>query len=238
VNNEHDASTGTRPNASGEDVVSSYLDSTVVPPATHARLSVWVNGAGFFSPGGVPLPPLVGGPVLDTTNFGNEGTGGNRCVGTEGAVGPPRPVVQTAPVRTPGGVGKSARVEMWDSPGDDCPPALATLAGVLQAYRFNLDFSTDLVAWTNDTRSAAPTPRPILAGGANPDPACCLYASVQRNTWTIRFAIAFPAAAAPVARGTLALARDASPTRLAQGVAALEVRSPVSLNLLGIQERM
>lgn len=229
VNNELDANTPTRPVAAGgEDVVSSYLDTTGAAPTTHTRISVWMQGA---------VGPLAG-PVLDTTNFGDEGTGGNRCVGTEGAVGPRIVHALAAPLGTPGNVGKSLQVEMWDSPGDDCPPALTALPGALTNYRFNLDFRSDLLVWTNSQRTPTPTPRPVTSPASPaPHPACCLYATVQTNTWSIRFVHNFGALAAAVPAGVVALIADGNPTRLAARITTTEVRFPISLRLLSIQER-
>jgi hypothetical protein len=244
VNNELDAATpATRPNASGEDVVSEYLDTTGAAPATHSRISVWVNTATkFFVPGGTP-PVLVPGPVLDVSPFGNEGRGGNRAVGTEGAIGPPSlvktPVAATA--TDPGG--QTWQILMFDSPGDSCPPVLTSLPGTLASYRFNLDFQSDLVVWTNVRGVPDPTPGPIQPGSAAPDAACCLYSSVQTNTWNIRFAIAFVPATGAVVGGVptinVTLTKDASATRRARPVgAALETRAPpTALSLLGVQER-
>jgi outer membrane protein OmpA-like peptidoglycan-associated protein len=220
----------------GEDVVSEYVDTTVAPPATHRRISIWApaGGPAVFPPGGA-APVILGGPVLDTTNFGNEGTGGNRAVGTEGGVGPPLPIA-----RVPLAVGETWRVQMWDSPGDNCPAAQGFLPGRLSAYRFNLDFATDLVFWTNVTRVPGPTPAPIIAPALpTPDAACCLYSSVQRNTWQIRILFTFPAAGpgVPNAGNTITLTRDANPIRLAVPLNLHEVRAPVSLNLLATDAR-
>jgi hypothetical protein len=239
VNNELDATSGTRPHASGEDVVSGYLDSGVFPAKLRTRLSVMTSPPANFFPGGV-APVLVPGPVLDVSPFGNEGQGGNRCVGTEGAVGPPIAHAQGAAVGTPGGIGRSIRVEMFDSPGDSCPPTMVSFpAAVLTTYRFNIDFRSDLVVWTNAaTKLPAPSPGPIT-GGTVPDQSCCLYSTVQTNFWSIRFAFAFAAVAAPVPAGAVTLTRDPKRKRLATPIQspATEVRFPIGLNLLGSQER-
>jgi hypothetical protein len=211
-----------------EDVVSEYLDTTGATPVTHRRVSVWTSiGAGTtFGPHGA-APTVVAGPVLDTTNFGSEGTGGNTAVGTEGAVGPPTPIQ-----KDDASVGQHWTIEMWDSPGDSCPPAHGFLPGTLVVYRFNLDFRSDLVFWTNTTGVPDPTP----------DPACRLYSTVQTNHWSIRFAMAFNAttgAALAVPKVNVSLQRDAQPTRRAASAATkgLEIRSPISLNLLATDAR-
>jgi hypothetical protein len=242
VNNEL-AGAGSPTAPPTEDVVSNYRDPA--PPNTvHPRLSVWVQppAHGFLQVFTLPAPPLPPppvltiqpGPVLDCTNFGNEGTGGNRPVGTEGAVGPPLPIRKVARPRPAGGgnLGQLWTVEMWDSPGDNCPAHHEGFAtAVLINYRFNLDFRTDLVFWTNN----GGTPAPSI------DPACRLYSTVQTNTWRIRFSCNFPAAgpAAITTALSISLTRDANPTRKARPVqgSGLEVRGPISLNLLIVDSR-
>jgi hypothetical protein len=161
-------------------------------------------------------------------------------VGTEGAVGPPIAHAQAAAVGTPGGIGRSIRVEMFDSPGDSCPAAMISFpAAVLTTYRFNIDFRSDLVVWTNAV-SKLPAPSPgAMVGGTVPDQSCCLYSTVQTNFWTIRFAFAFAAAPAPVPAGAVTLTRDPKRKRLATPIQSpsTEVRFPIGLNLLGAQER-
>jgi hypothetical protein len=158
-------------------------------------------------------------------------------------VGPPIAHAQAAAVGTPGGIGRSIRVEMFDSPGDICPPAMTSFPGaVLTNYRFNIDFRADLVAWTNAvTKAPAPSPGPV-GGGAPPvpDQSCCLYASVQTNFWNIRFAFVFGAAPVPVPVGAVTMTRDPKRKRLAVPIQnpSTEVRFPIGLNLLGIQERV
>jgi hypothetical protein len=116
---------------------------------------------------------------------------------------------------------------MWDSPGDSCPAAHEGFPGaVLASYRFNLDFQSDLVFWTNITQVAGPTP----------DPACRLYSSVQTNTWTIRFDCTFDNLG-HIHIGTaltIALTQDGDATRVSTPVAGsgLEIRGPISLNVL------
>jgi hypothetical protein len=223
-----------------EDVVSTYLD-----PATgnvHTHSSVQVANPNTFVPGaGGGVPMILAPPFLDVSPFGNEGTGGNTCVGTESpaAPGPPPPPASgilkvDAPTATnPLRVGQQWTIKMFDSPGDNCPPTHAALPGRLTTYRFNLNFRTDLVFWTNIQQVAGPTV----------DPECHLYASVQTNHWTIRYSIAFNAAGnAP--RQTAASLRvhvekDKKPQRLATPVqgSGLEVRFPFLLNVLGIDAR-
>ncbi|MDB5048344.1 MAG: hypothetical protein JWO30_1415 [Fibrobacteres bacterium] len=227
VNNE--LAVATSPTAPlGEDVVSEYTDTTVAPPVVHRRISVWVSAAAgsTFAPGGA-APALVSGPVLDTTNFANPGTGGNLCVGTEGRVGPPLPITKTALA-----VGQTWQIEMWDSPGDNCPSAHGFLPGTLTAYRFNLDFRSDLCFWTNIAKTAAPTAD---------DPASRLYSRVMTNTWQIRLGFTFnPAtgASTPAPAGAVTMAKDAG-TGLAQPVqgSGLETRFPISLNMLATDAR-
>ena len=244
----------------GEDVVAEYRDTTGPgPPRIHRRTSIWTpptiappgvlnwpatvaasGGNQVFVPGPGPAPVLVSGPVLDASPFGSEGTGGNTPVGTEGAVGPPvNPAVGPGPPPQPGviknpdpgGVGERWQVHMWDSPGDFCPGAHGSFPGTLSAYRFNLDFRTDLCFWTNVTG----------VPGATPDAACRLYSTAQTNTWTIRFDVAFNAATGAAILGTnnIIRVRDAQEKRLAAPVRSsrLETRGPISLRLLGTDAR-
>jgi hypothetical protein len=243
----------------GEDVVAEYNDPSTAPPTVHPRTSIWTatNPGTRFLPTPPPPPPpavappppappsIVGGPFLDTTNFGGEGVGGNTCVGTEGAIGPPKPINKTA-IAT----GERWRVEMWDSPGDNAPlrhegfPGTAANQIPIIRYRFNIDFRSDLVFWTNYVKV------PTAAG--NPA-ACLLYASVQSNRWNIRISfrydaptVANPAAHPPVVAAPGAshqVTKTISMVKLAKRATqpvednGLQVRSPVSLNLLAIDAR-
>jgi hypothetical protein len=244
----------------GEDAVAEYNDASTAPPTVHPRTSIWTAtnpGTTFLPappppPAGAPAPPappaptIVGGPFLDTTNFGGEGLGGNTCVGTEGAIGPPKPINKTVLA-----TGERWRVEMWDSPGDSAParhegfPGTAANPIPIVTYRFNLDFRSDLVFWTNYEKSAANNG----AAGSR------LYASVQTNGWTIRISYRFnpptpanPAAHPPVAAApgasvqvtqAIAMVKDANATKPAQSAetAGLQVRAPISLRLLGVDAR-
>ncbi len=79
----------------------------------------------------------------------------------------------------------------------------------------------------------------ISPAATAPDPACCLYSTVQTNRWSIRFAFVFGPAPTPVAVGAVTMTKDANPKRLAQAIAggSTEVRFPIDLRLLGTQER-
>jgi hypothetical protein len=234
VNNEL-ASPGSPTVPPTEDNVANYRDPN--PPNTiHPRFTVWVrppNHTPFQT--FRPPPPVAGftvqgGPVLDTTNFGQEGTGGNRCVGTEGAPGPPLAIRKTArPNGTgaAGNVGQRWRVQMWDSPGDNCPRRHEGFpAARLIDYRFNIDFLSALVFWTNVSGVQRPT---VHA-------ACRLYSLVLINTWTIRVAMTFNAAGVSVITTPLAIVMVQDPTPVKAAVPVdgtdIEVRGPVSLNLL------
>jgi hypothetical protein len=221
----------TRPR--GEDAVAEYQQTTA-PGATMTRRRVSIltsTGAGstFLPGGGAPTPVRM--PVLDTTNFGNEGTGGNRAVGCEGAVGPPTPIQKRNVA-----IGQRWRVQMWDSPGDSCPPQHDADPGPgttwpLTGYRFNLSFRSDLCFWTNSSRAA----------GATRHAACRLYVSVLTNHWDIRISHRFnPATGAGTpGRRTLRMRRDPTPTRRGVPVkgSGLEVRAPIYLNLLATDAR-
>ena len=242
MNNELD--TG----AVGEDAVAVYLHTPPpipnpvpggppipMPPVPRQRISVRVPpalGGTTFLPGGVAPPAAWDmGPVLDTSINATAGTGGNTVVGTEGAIGPPIPIVKTALA-----LGQRWTVEMWDSPGDSAPAAHGGFAPTrLISYRFNLDFRSDLVFWTNTTHSAA-------VSGAN-EVAHRLYSTVQTNTWSIRCSVSFDAAGnavAPVpARATVRINKDGDPRRKATPLdgQAAETRGPQLLSMLAIDAR-
>ncbi len=152
------------------------------------------------------------------------------CVGTEGAPGPPIAVV---PIPLPAGghalaYGEDRTVEMWDSPGFGAGPNAIMYPGSLVDFRYEYNFRSDLVVWTNVT----------LAIGATGTTACRLYATVQTNRWTVRYRITFdPPGSATAGRShvatalTITITKDARPTRLATPVegSSLEVRFPISL---------
>ncbi len=230
-----------------EDVLSNYTMPAAPPapppapppppPVVHPRFSEWaqppVHGIfQKFTPANAVPFTVQAGPVLDVSPFGNEGTGGNTCVGTEtpAGPGPPIPIAKNARPRPAGGgnLGQRWTVEQWDSPGDLCPAQHEGFAAaVLTNYRFNLNFSTDLLFWTNITNVPGPTP----------DPACRLYSTVQTNTWNIRFSCNFsgPGGAMVVTNAlAVVLAQDANVTRKSIPVQnpGCETRAPFSLKLL------
>jgi hypothetical protein len=249
MNNEID----TGPN--GEDAVATYTHTPAplpvpagppipLPAVPRYRISVRVNpavqpavnpatGACDFLPGGPAAPAAWDmGPVLDTS-MAAAGIGGWTVVGTEGptAPGPPIPIVK-ANVQP----GQRWTVEMWDSPGDSAPTTHGGFAPTrLVAYRFNLDFRTDLVFWTNTAKAPAAT-------AAN-EPGHRLYSTVQTNTWSIRAAVNFDvagAAIAPVpATATVTLNKDANPNRLATPLDSqpAETRGPQLLSMLAVDAR-
>jgi hypothetical protein len=248
MNNEID----TGPN--GEDGVATYTHTPApvpvpvgppipLPAVPRYRISVRVNpgarppanpatGGRDFLPGGPAAPAAWDmGPVLDTSINVNAGTGGNTVVGTEGAIGPPIPIVK-ANVQP----GQRWTVEMWDSPGDSAPTSHGGYAPTrLVAYRFNLDFRTDLVFWTNTAKTAAAT-------AAN-EPAHRLYSTVQTNTWSIRAAVNFDATGTAIpplpATATVTLNKDANPNRLATPLDSqpAETRGPQLLSMLAVDAR-
>jgi len=235
-----------------EDVLSNYRDPA--PPNTvHPRFSAWAQPPAHgifqvFAPPPPPPPPpapppapvvltIQPGPVLDCSPFGAEGTGGNTCVGTETIAkpGPPTNIIKVPRPRPAGAgnVGQRWTIEQWDSPGDNCPANHeASAAAVLINYRFNLNFHTDLVFWTNNGGVPGPTV----------DPACRLYSTVFTNAWQIRFACTFPAAGAAAITTplTITMKPDTGPmpkkARPVQGT-GLEIRGPVSLRLLCVDAR-
>jgi hypothetical protein len=195
------------------------------------------GGATFALPGS--NPQRMPFPMLDCTAFANAGMGGQLATGM-GAPGPNAFATGLIPPAAAGGPnppGQQWTVEMWDPPGIAGFPSTHPGFPIAQmsAFRFNLDFRHDLVFWTNNQRSATPTVGGVQAAISAPavgppDPACCLYASVQTNTWTIRLSVTF-AQAAPFAMTVvnpfqLTMNLDPSPTRIAAPVTNLEVRFP------------
>jgi hypothetical protein len=252
-----------------------YLDASAphpVAPVAHVEQMIFVQNsptvlapayqqgvfraAGSVAPVGVPsstaAPVPLPLPLLDVSPFANPGTGGNTCVGTEGAPGPPVAILKTP---LPGGghalaYGEDWTVEMFDSPANSAPPAPTMFAGSLTELRYERDFRCDLCVWTNTAAGVTP--------GATNDAACRLYASVQENRWTIRYRITFqpplaPGAPAPPAgtpapgtrtggsgpRPTIGITLDANPTRLARPVqgSGLEVRAPILLARIAFDAR-
>jgi len=230
----------------GEDVVATYMHTPPplpnpaggppIPqlPVPRSRISVRVNPAanpGVYLPGAAAPAAWDLGPVLDTSINATAGTGGNTVVGTEGAIGPPVPIVKNALA-----IGERWTVEMWDSPGDRAPVSHGGFAPTrLIAYRFNLDFRSDLVFWTNTAQTPAVT-------AAN-EPTHRLYSTVQTNTWRIRAALAFDAAGnavAPVpANAAVTLTKDADVRRRATPLddQPAETRGPQLLSMLAIDAR-
>jgi hypothetical protein len=241
-------------NISNLDIVTSYLDTTVAPPVAHVESMIFAqnapatlgNGvfhqAGLVPPGwatgSTAAPVVLTTPVLDVSPFGSEGTGGNTCVGTEGAVGPPSAIIKkdlpTAEHKL--NVGQDWEIEQFDSPGMGASPAPLMHTGTLVGFHFNIDFRTDLCVWTNFTK----------VPGATPDPACRLYSAVQKNQWTTRYAVSFNVAGAATVtvNPKITVNADKVPKRIAAAVEAaavgepkLEVRFPVALKFYSIDAR-
>ena len=245
-------------NISALDIFAEYLDAATGNRHRHTTIFAGNKPGGpalavhLFLPGAA-APAILDFPVLDTSPFGAEGTGGNTASGTEassnaaGALvpGPPPPPAvgnHRGIQRTNLAVGQTWQVQMWDSPGHPALPAHVALPGNLVRFRNNLDFRCDLCFWTNITGVPAPS------GGAAPDPACLLYSSVQTDIWRIRFEMTFApppvgGGAAPagvaVVPAALTLARDGNPLRPAVPVrgTGLEVRFPTGLLTLAIDAR-
>lgn len=200
-----------------------------------------------FIPG---LPDRIEFPILDTSPFGglldDEGTGGDRAVGLEGAHNRP-PVAKNNPpssgpqpgvVKNDLPIGQTWEVHMWDAPSRSAFPNHFIFNNfILDSFRYNLKFRSDLCFWTNKNSDPKPLPWPIM--GPNPGPpyaACCLYATVQTNTWEIDFYIEFDRnthVGQIKIPGIITLAKDSNPTRLAIPVAGqyFEVYRPISYRL-------
>jgi hypothetical protein len=253
------------------NIFADYIDATVAPPVHHVERYIFAlnspttlapfriglfRAAGSVAPGGgrpstTDAPSLATLPVLDVSPFPDPGTGGNTCVGTETAVGPPVPAgvattnlqagIVTVDLPLPGGghalaYGQDWTVEQWDAPGLGAAAAPIMFAGSLVEFRFDLDFRTDLVVWTNVTGVPEPTN----------DAANRLYASVQTDRWTIRFRIAFDPPGSPTAGAShvatplaFTMAPDGNPTRVATAVegSGEEVRFPTALKCYAIDAR-
>ena len=98
-------------------------------------------------------------------------------------------------------------------------------AAVVRGFTFNVDFSCDLVVWTNGGYLPDPTN----------DPACRLYSTVQTNSWNTRFNISFcrdRTVCRHVGTQQTQITLDANATRLAKPAASpLETRFPTALAL-------
>jgi hypothetical protein len=178
----------------------------------------------IVAPGAGTVAPLAT-PILDVTKFGNEGIGGNTCVGTDGTQGG-----SVAVVRNDRPLGEDRRYRMFDSPGwgaSSIHPG--GQPGQLTSFTFNMNFRIDLCFWTNIAVPANPT--------ATNDPACRLYVTVVTNRWAVNFSINFNPAGGvgvpsprpwvtmnpevvPVGAGRLARAID-------RGSEPVEVRFPI-----------
>jgi hypothetical protein len=202
-----------------------------------------------YLPGGA-APVRLPFPMLDVTAFANAGQGGVLPCGM-GAPGPNALAKVAIPPAAPGGTaphGQQWTVEMWDIPGIGTFPNTHPGFPAAQMVRFthNDDFRSDLVFWTNNNPAAAPlgmpTPGIINAPGSGPpDPACCLYATVQTNTWNVRceatFAKAAPFVATIVQPLRVNMFPDANPTRLAAPLANMETRFPGFTSVFGLDAR-
>jgi hypothetical protein len=127
---------------------------------------------------------------------------------------------------------------MWDSPGCTCwDRHIAYSDCVLDLFNFNAKFRCDLCFWTNINGQPEPTPVPIRGPTPSiPDAACCLYSTVQSNTWDIIFEISFDQRTGNGKIGTpaaVSLQKDSSPTRLARPVMGeqFEVYNPTVVRL-------
>jgi hypothetical protein len=252
------------------NVVTRYLDATVAPPAPHVQRIIRATNSpttltptykpGVFrlvgsgpAPGGLPsstaLPTLATLPLLDVSPFANPGTGGDTCVGTEGAVGPPIPpgLVTTnvqlgiAVANLPGGghslaYGQDWTVEQWDAPGNAALPAPLMFAGSLVEFNYEYRFRTDLVVWTNITG----------VSGATNHAANRLYATVQTDHWTIQLHMRFDPPGSPTAGTAHVVTKlafqmkpDNTPTRVASAVegSGEELRFPIGLACYAIDAR-
>jgi hypothetical protein len=141
---------------------------------------------------------------------------------------------------------------MWDSPGDGAPVQHEGFPGTVAnpipiiRYRFNLDFRSDLVFWT-DITAPVPVVGTLIVTG---NPADRLYATIVTNLWFIRISFSFNQTTGAGTRTNLQIfmkkdvdpanpAAAAKPARLAAPAEgnSLQVRGPISLQLLATDAR-
>ncbi|APR87764.1 hypothetical protein A7982_13113 [Minicystis rosea] len=189
------------------------------PPAPVPHRAFFVFAPPFVPPA---APAPIACPVLDCSNRGTGGTGGDTGTGQWGGRGS---FTQPIP-KANKPLGQEWTVDTLDSPGNFGMAPAHPLGGNLVAFRFNIDFRVDLLFWTNLSR----------ASGATNSPAERLFSTVQTNTWTVRFSLNFNpttgAPTGPVPAVALTMHRDV-PTRRATPVegSGLEARFPVALNV-------
>ncbi len=201
------------------------------PPAPLFRRQFWIftqsGPAGTtFGPPPAAAPVIEACPVLDVTNMGADGTGGDTCTGQWGGHGPFTPIVRANKT-----IGQEWTVDTLDSPSVGLGPVHPHLPGSrMIEFRFGIDFRVDLVFWTNITGVA----------NATGDAADRLYSTVQTNNWSVQFSINFdPTTGNPVGAVTpvsLRMSKDPSPTRRAapvQGI-GLETRFPIALDTISV----
>lgn len=213
----------------GVDVFAQYRHPG--PPVTlHRQFFMFTRsgpaGTTFLPPPAAP-PVVDACPMMDCSDVGTGGTGGDTCTGQWGGSGPSNAPIPK--VNKP--IGAEWTVETFDPPGVGLGPAHPGFPGsVMVAFRFNLDFRVDLVFWTNQTS---------VPGAANA-PSCRQYSSVQTDRWNVRFAVNFDLATGavigPLPAVRVNLIKDPNPLRRATPVdgMSLETRAPVALNVFSL----
>ncbi len=214
--------------ANTEDIVGTFLDSTVAPPVVHTHASVFASnlaaatgahpsGSAAFRPVD-PAPTLVVAPVLDTGRL-TPGTGGDTATLSRSRIRVKRDLAPQP--------GQRWLIESVDSPGDGDPANhIGFPAAVLTRFRFNLRFRAALCFWTNFGGSS----------GATGNSAERLYCVVRRYRWTMRGEwtinpVTGAVAPAGVPAVTISEAQTDSPAVPVAG-SNLEVRAPTGLSLL------
>jgi len=209
-----------------EEIVGTYVDNTVAPPATHHHRSIFVSngaaatgahpsGSPAFLPGGPTAPAIRAAPLLDS---------GRAPAGVGGETATMRSSRIASRTDLAPAMGQRWRVRCLDSPGDSDPANhLGFPAAQLTRSRFRLFFRASLCVWTGSSGSGA--------AAANR-----LYSVVREYEWRMR-------GEWTINPGTGAVAQVAAPRVFLTGAVThspaeavdggdIEVRGPTALNSL------
>ena len=221
LNNELNSPTAPGPGGLGEDVTHHFQQP--LPPVPPPPLPP------LLPPPIPPPPPIIrarcfweldgaeiSGPIMDSGYDPKQGIGGNTSTGTMGQNGCP-----VTRKKAPGGIGQRIRVTNVDSPGGPIRTVAASDAlATLRRFKFNIDFQSALMFWTN--RNGVETHDDF--------PACRLYVTVQTNTWGVRLESTFDDAYVEtiVTPQTIPLTKDGDATRRATPLvgSGFETRQP------------
>lgn len=221
-----------------EDIVGTFRDTTVAPPANHLNTSIFASNAGVAATGAGPTflpgnaaPALVAPPLLDSGRA-PAGIGGDTACLRSSRIRLPRVTLRTA--AAPAAVGQRIIVEAVDSPNDgEGTNHPGFPAALLIRFKFGLDFSAFLCFWTNIN--------PLLLSGATADPANRLYSVLLQVDWTMRGEWTVVPATGVITTVTAPTVNSAARTTTSPAAAAVtrpvESRAPTGLNLLARDAR-